>query len=115
MPTEELFGAYHFLLEVDDSAAKDSFDFTTKGGTQQVGLLLPAVQAAREAAPATDDLDLTTKDEGGTAYEYKLDGVMISSYDVGGASSPPPVLKTYQCPDDHNSVEVDTSIGDFIF
>ena len=54
MPTEELFGAYHFLLEVAGSEPADSFDFKAEGGETGVAMLLPAVQSAREAARRTD-------------------------------------------------------------
>lgn len=71
---------------------EDSFDFTAKPVVQKVGLLLPAVQQVREPSslpPDEDDQAIDSfkfaKDDGETAYEYKLDGVMISSYDVNGA------------------------------
>ena len=54
MPTEELFGAYHFLLEGAGSAPAESFDFKTKGGEAETAMLLPAVQMAREAARRTE-------------------------------------------------------------
>ena len=54
MPTEELFGAYNFLLENHDGKSADGFDFKAEGGETEVAMLLPAVQAAREAARRTD-------------------------------------------------------------
>ncbi len=74
--------------------AGDGFDFTATPVEQKVGLLLPAVQQVREPSslpPDEDDQAVDSfrfgpaKDDGDTAYEYKLDGVMISSYDVNGA------------------------------
>lgn len=44
MPTEELFGAYNFLLEVAGDAPKDSFDFTAAPETRDAAMILPAVQ-----------------------------------------------------------------------
>ena len=46
MPTEELFGAYHF----DEDVANDSFDFRVDEDRETEGLLLPAVQTVREGA-----------------------------------------------------------------
>ena len=37
------------------SSGTDSFDFTSKEEKQEVGMLLPAVQAAREAAAEVTD------------------------------------------------------------
>ena len=54
MPTEELFGANHFLLEAAGVTAKDSFDFTATVQPQKVGLLLPSVQMAREEGRGSD-------------------------------------------------------------
>lgn len=74
---------------------EDSFDFTAKPVVQKVGLLLPAVQQVREPSslpPDEDDQAVDSfkfgpaKDDGETAYEYKLDGVMISNYDVNGSA-----------------------------
>ncbi|MEO1612411.1 MAG: hypothetical protein AAFU55_08680 [Pseudomonadota bacterium] len=53
--------------------AADSFDFTAEGEAQEVGLLLPAVQAAKEAArrqteEASDDsFDFKMADSGGAS------------------------------------------------
>ncbi len=44
MPTEELFGAYHFLLEVAGAKPDDSFDFTAMTESEQTAMILPAVQ-----------------------------------------------------------------------
>ncbi len=44
MPTEELFGAYHFLLEVAGAKPDDSFDFTAMTDSEQTAMILPAVQ-----------------------------------------------------------------------
>ena len=87
VPTETLTMNYEKVewTYSKSDADGDSFDFTAAPEEQEVGLLLPAVQAAREAARTTDERDLGAKDDGGAAYEYKLDGVMISSYDVGGS------------------------------
>lgn len=74
--------------------AGDSFDFTATPVEQKVGMLLPAVQQVREPSPLPPDVEDQAidsfkfgpaKDDGKTAYEYKLDGVMISNYDVNGA------------------------------
>ncbi len=54
MPTEELFGAYHFLLEVAGNEPTDSFDFKAKSGETEAAMLLPAVQTVREAARRSD-------------------------------------------------------------
>lgn len=76
----------------------DSFDFKAAEDGGEASLLLPAVQSAREAARRSDTDDgvqmgdgavtfiRDTVEAGETAYEYKLDGVMISSYDVGGST-----------------------------
>ncbi len=41
MPTEELFGAYHFLLEAAGVTAKDSFDFTATVQPQKSAFFYP--------------------------------------------------------------------------
>lgn len=48
MPTEELFGAYHFLLEVAGAKPDDSFDFTAMTESEQTAMILPAVQRIPE-------------------------------------------------------------------
>ncbi len=48
MPTEELFGAYHFLLEVAGAKPDDSFDFTAMTQSEQTAMILPAVQRIPE-------------------------------------------------------------------
>ena len=79
----------------DATSSADSFDFTATPVEQKVGLLLPAVQQVREPSPLPPDEEDQAidsfkfgpaQDDGETAYEYKLDGVMISSYDVNGAA-----------------------------
>jgi len=49
MPTELLFGAYHFLHEGADAKQTDSFDFTADSRETEIAMLLPAVQTAPEA------------------------------------------------------------------
>lgn len=68
-----------------EDQAVDSFQFDAEPEGVLIGLLLPAVQAA-EGPMEAEDRGLTAKDDGETAYEYKLDGVMISSYDVNGSA-----------------------------
>ncbi len=64
MPTEELFGAYHFMLEADGKSADDSFDFKAADEPEQVALLLPAVQSAREAARSSSSEGSTFDTDG---------------------------------------------------
>ena len=75
--------------------SEDSLGLTATIEEQKVGLLLPAVQQVREPSnlpPDEDDQAIdsfkfgSAKDDGETAYEYKLDGVMISSYDINGSA-----------------------------
>ena len=72
-----------------ETGGEDSFDFTTEPDSQEVAMLLPAVQAAREAARRSDadaDMSIAAKDDGGTAYEVKLDDLVITSYDTHGTA-----------------------------
>lgn len=71
----------------------DSFDFAAERNPGETAeLLLPAVQQVVEdstLSPDGDDQPIDSfqfaPDDGGTAFEYKLDGVMISNYDVNGS------------------------------
>ncbi len=56
MPTEQLFGGYHFQAKVSAKDSADSFDF--KASTEKkahIGLLLPAVQTVDMAREPMDD------------------------------------------------------------
>lgn len=48
MPTEELYGAYNFLLEIAGAKPTDSFDFTADSRAEQTALLVPAIQLPRD-------------------------------------------------------------------
>ena len=98
VPTETLTMNYEKIewTYSKSESAGDSFDFQTeKDDGETAGLLLPAVQTVREGStlpPDEDDQAVDSfefgpaKDDGETAYEYKLDGAMISSYDVNGSA-----------------------------
>ncbi len=85
-------------LPPDQVDPKDSFDFTTAPEDGESALLLPAVQQVREAARRSDTDDgvkmgdgaviftTDTVEAGEAAYEYKLDGVMITNHGVHGAA-----------------------------
>ena len=78
------------------SKPSDSFDFTgERDQDETAGLLLPAVQTVREGStlpPDEHDQAIDSfqfgpaKDDGETAYEYKLDGVIITNHGVNGAA-----------------------------
>lgn len=99
IPTETLSLNYEKVewTYSEKDAAADSFDFAAAPEDGESAMLLPAVQTVREAARRSDADDgvkmgdgaviFTTDivEPGETAYEYKLDGVMISSYDVNGS------------------------------
>ncbi len=84
-------------LPPDEVDPKDSFDFTAAPEDGESALLLPAVQQVREAARRSDTDDgvkmgdgavifiKDTVEAGETAYEVKLDDLMIKSYDTHGA------------------------------
>lgn len=55
MPTEQLFGAYHFQIHAVGDGPADSFDFRGDGMAEKTGLLLPAVQSV-----STTDLNEAT-------------------------------------------------------
>lgn len=69
----------------------DSFDFTAKEEKQQVGLLLPAVQAAREAArdEGADGEDLLIVNNGdGSDFDnagLRSDGELVQAVSDGDA------------------------------
>ncbi len=98
VPTETLSLNYEKVEWTYDKSgsAEDSFDFTgERDQDETAGLLLPAVQEVREPSslpPDEEDQAIDSfefgpaSDDGETAYEYKLKDVMISSYDVNGAS-----------------------------
>ncbi|MDJ0654513.1 MAG: VWA domain-containing protein [Xanthomonadales bacterium] len=76
----------------DVSAAfNQATDFTIEVPQSAVGMLLPAVQAAREAARGDgQDVDigkLTLKDPEGTAYEIVLKDVYVTSIDVNASGN----------------------------
>ncbi len=86
-------------LPPDEVDPKDSFDFTAAQEDGESALLLPAVQQVREAARRSDADDggvlmqdgavifiKDTVEAGEAAYEYKLDGVMITNHGVNGAA-----------------------------
>ena len=98
VPTETLTMNYEKIewTYSKSESAGDSSDFQTeKDDDETAGLLLPAVQQVCEGStlpPDEDDPAMErfefepAEDDGETAYEYKLDGIMISSYDVNGSA-----------------------------
>ena len=93
MPTEELYGAYHFLLEVAGNPAETSFEFKAPTAPQTASLHLPAVQQLTRMdvgegqdarGPEIEWTDFRAADPGGTAeddvnYPVKLrsDGDLV--------------------------------------
>lgn len=69
MPTEELFGAYHFHSADSEKKPADSFDFKAPDdGETQIALLLPAVQKVETAPEPVDDFAAGAQDDGTVGY-----------------------------------------------
>lgn len=125
MPTEELFGAYHFLLEVAGAPPRDSFDFTAEGEAQQTAIITPAVQlvSQRDLEEALhrmeqgDDVGLSAS----TVYrdnDLRSDGDLVQAVADDTATSPPRIpLKVFECPDDSGAHDLTAvpEFSDFMF
>lgn len=125
MPTEELFGAYHFLLEVAGAPPKDSFEFTAEGEAQQTAIITPAVQLVSQR-DLEEALYGWARDEGpglsaSEVYrdnDLRSDGDLVQAVADDTATSPPRIpLKVFECPDDIGAHDLTAGPGfsDFMF